>query len=172
MAPRLPASVERETFMPAAGGALHPGGAPRALYAPAIEGIDHIDLVVSELERSLGFYRGLLEPLGYTRRSEITGERGERVIYLSRAPDGAAVGLRERQSQTRGATYDRYALGLHHLAFAASSREVVDERAQWARREGWTLENEPREYAYSAGYYAVFLYDPDGIKVEIVHAPA
>ena len=27
------------------------------------------------------------------------------------------------------------------------------------------------EYAYSPGYYAVFFYDPDGLKLEIVHAP-
>ena len=27
-------------------------------------GVDHFDLVVSDLERSLQFYRGLLEPLG------------------------------------------------------------------------------------------------------------
>jgi glyoxylase I family protein len=81
------------------------------------------------------------------------------------------VGLRERQSESRGDAYDRYAIGLHHLAFAAPSREVVNERAQWARGEGCVLESEPREYAYSPGYYAVFLYDPDGVKLEIVHTP-
>jgi hypothetical protein len=27
------------------------------------------------------------------------------------------------------------------------------------------IESGPREYAYSPGYYAVFLHDPDGIKV-------
>ena len=27
------------------------------------------------------------------------------------------------------------------------------------------------EYAYIPGYYAVFFYDPDGIKLEIVHVP-
>lgn len=45
-------------------------------------GVHHFDLVVSDLERSLQFYRGLLGPLGYTRASEIVGERGERVVYL------------------------------------------------------------------------------------------
>ncbi len=29
----------------------------------------------------------------------------------------------------------------------------------------------PEEYAYMPGYYAVFFYDPDGIKLEIVHVP-
>jgi catechol 2,3-dioxygenase-like lactoylglutathione lyase family enzyme len=59
--------------------------------------IDHVDLVVSSLERSLPFYRGLLEPLGYTDVGDIEGEQ-----------------------------FDRYALGLHHLALAAPDREAVD----------------------------------------------
>ena len=42
-----------------------------------VSAIDHLDLVVTSLERSLDFYRGLLEPLGYVRVSEIVGERAE-----------------------------------------------------------------------------------------------
>ena len=38
--------------------------------------------------------------------------------------------------------------------------------------QGVTIESGPREYHYTPGYYAVFLYDPDGIKLEIVHEPA
>ncbi len=34
----------------------------------------------------------------------------------------------------------------------------------------WT--SGPRAYDYTPGYYAVFFYDPDGIKLEIVHRPA
>ena len=39
--------------------------------------IDHLDLVVTSLERSLDFYRGLLEPLGYVRESEIVHRSSE-----------------------------------------------------------------------------------------------
>ena len=41
-----------------------------------MRGVDHLDLVVTDLERSLEFYTALLEPLGFTRTSEIAGERG------------------------------------------------------------------------------------------------
>jgi catechol 2,3-dioxygenase-like lactoylglutathione lyase family enzyme len=44
-------------------------------------GVDHLDLVGSDLDRSVAFYRGLLELLGYERAKEIVGERGERVVY-------------------------------------------------------------------------------------------
>jgi catechol 2,3-dioxygenase-like lactoylglutathione lyase family enzyme len=134
--------------------------------------IDHLDLVVTSLDASLAFYRGLLEPLGYVRVSEIEGERGERVLYLGRIGGMGSVSLREAQSDAHSAPYDRYRVGLHHLAFSANSRSSVDERAAWLHAQGARLESEPQEYDYTPGYYAVFFYDPDGIKLEIVHRPS
>ena len=129
-------------------------------------GIHHVDLVVSSIERSLPFYRDLLGPLGFHSISEVEGERGETIWYLS----GPATSVGLREAQTEG-DYDRYRIGLHHVAFEASSRAVVDERADWVRAQGAQIESEPQEYAYIPGYYAVFFYDPDGIKLEIVHVP-
>ena len=131
--------------------------------------IDHLDLVVTSLEQSLDFYRGLLEPLGYVRLSEIAGESGERVLYIGRIGGMGSVSLREAQSDAHAVPYDRYAVGLHHLAFTASSRAAVDERAAWLRESGVQIESGPEEYDYTPGYYAVFFYDPDAIKLEIVH---
>jgi glyoxylase I family protein len=129
-------------------------------------GIHHVDLVVSSIERSLPFYSDLLGPIGYTRVSEVEGERGETIWYLS--GPGSSVGLREAQAEQ---PHDRYAIGLHHLAFEASSRAQVDEIAQWARGQEVQIESEPQEYTYAPGYYAFFFYDPDGIKLEVVHVP-
>jgi len=136
-----------------------------------VSAIDHLDLVVTSLARSLAFYRGLLMPLGYVRVSEIVGERGEQVLYLGRVGGTGSVSLREAQSDAHPVPYDRYAIGLHHLAFAAASRASVDERAGWLREQGAAIESGPREYDYTPGYYAVFFYDPDAIKLEIVHKP-
>ena len=126
----------------------------------------HIDLVVTSLERSLPFYRELLAPLGFTQESTIVGERGEAVHYLGTGD--ADLGLRERMADQ---PVDRYAVGLHHVAFGAPSREVVDERAAWLRAAGAAIESGPRDYDYGPGYYAVFFADPDGLKLEIVHRP-
>jgi glyoxylase I family protein len=136
----------------------------------SLRGVDHLDLVVTDLERSLAFYRELLEPLGFNRASEIEGERRERVVYLG-GTGGASVSLREAQSGAHATPYDRYAVGIHHLAFVADSREQIDERAAWLRERGAEIESEPAEYDYTPGYYAVFFYDPDGIKLELVHRP-
>lgn len=133
--------------------------------------IDHLDLVVSNLERSLAFYRELLAPLGYSELTEIEGERGEKVLYIGRKEGRGSVSLRERQSTARAIPYDRYDLGIHHLAFLAPSREFVDERARWLSESGWKIESGPKEHTYTPGYYAVFFYDPDGLKLEILHRP-
>jgi len=85
------------------------------------------------------------------------------------------VARRSRISPARGRApgeYDRYRVGLHHIAFEVESRAVVDERHAWLRSAGAEIESPPQEYAYLPGYYAVFFYDPDGIKLELVHVPA
>jgi catechol 2,3-dioxygenase-like lactoylglutathione lyase family enzyme len=131
-------------------------------------GVHHVDLVVSSIERSLPFYRELLGPLGWHGISEVEGERGETIWYL--LGHETQIGLREAQSSP--GAYDRYSPGLHHLAFEAMSRAAVDERADWLGSVGAEIESEPQEYTYSPGYYAVFFFDPDGMKLEIVHVPA
>jgi catechol 2,3-dioxygenase-like lactoylglutathione lyase family enzyme len=132
-------------------------------------GVHHVDLVVSSIERSLPFYRDLLSPLGFYRIGEVEGERGETIWYIGGS--GSSIGLREAQTQSEQ-PHDRYRVGLHHLAFEASSRAGVDERAKWLRNQGAEIESEPQEYGYLPGYYAVFFFDPDGIKLEILHVPS
>jgi catechol 2,3-dioxygenase-like lactoylglutathione lyase family enzyme len=130
-------------------------------------GVHHVDLVVSSIERSLPFYSELLGPLGYHGVTEVEGERGETIWYLW--GPGTTVGLRE--AQLKSEPYDRYRVGLHHIAFEAASRDDVDERADWAATQDVEIESEPQEYTYLPGYYAAFFYDPDGLKLEIVHVP-
>ncbi len=131
-------------------------------------GVHHVDLVVSSIERSLPFYRDLLGPLGWHGISEVQGEQGETIWYLW--GPGSSVGVREARSE-REQPFDRYEVGLHHIAFEAMSRAVVNERADWLRAQGAEIESGPEEYWYQPGYYAVFFYDPDGLKLEIVHVP-
>jgi glyoxylase I family protein len=134
--------------------------------------ISHVDLVVSSIERSLPFYRGLLEPIGWSGLREVDGEQGETIYYLSVEGAGvAALGLREKRSGAHGVPYDRYAGGVHHLCFDVPSREVVDERVAGSASSAPGIESGPSEYDYTPGYYAVFFYDPDGLKLELLHRP-
>jgi catechol 2,3-dioxygenase-like lactoylglutathione lyase family enzyme len=151
-----------------AGGEAPGGGMP----VPPSK-LAHVDLVVSSIERSLPFYLGLLGPLGWEMHGEVEGEHGQTIHYLGiKEPNGMSdLGLREAISDAHPVPYDRRAVGIEHVCFDAPSREVVDERARWAREGGAEIISGPREYDYTPGYYAVFIADPDGIKLELVHRP-
>ncbi|MGB2851160.1 MAG: VOC family protein [Solirubrobacterales bacterium] len=143
-----------------------------AVLSAVVSKLSHIDLVVSSLQRSLPFYRGLLEPIGWTDHDRMIGERGETIHYLSVPGSGvSAIGIREAQSGTHPTPYDRYAVGVHHVCIDVPCREVVDERAGWIAGSEGRLLSEPTEYDYTPGYYAVFCADPDGIKLELLHRP-
>ncbi|HEX8074985.1 MAG TPA: VOC family protein [Thermoleophilaceae bacterium] len=134
--------------------------------------IEHLDLVVSDIERSLPFYRELLKPLGWRAHRKVRGERGETIHYLWGPGIRGAVGIRQSQSDAHPLPYDRYGVGVHHAAFLARSRRRVDERAEWLRgHPDARIESGPEPYDYTPGYYAVFFQDPDGLKLEIVHRP-
>ena len=137
-----------------------------------MEAIDHLDLVVRDFDRSLAFYADLLRPLGYVHQSPIEGERGEHVVYIGRPGGFGSVSLRQKQSESHDESpYDRYGVGIHHICFAAPNRGTVDRIAAWLRDNGHEIESGPEEYGYTPGYYAVFFYDPDGIKLEVLHRP-
>ncbi len=133
-------------------------------------GLHHLDLVVSDLERSKSFYSELLRTLGWSGVLDLKGERGEPIWYLQ--TEDTWLGLREKQSDAHGVPYDRYAVGVHHVAFEASSREAVDRCWDWVLSQGSAIESAPKEFPhYAPGYYAAFFFDPDGIKLEVVYEP-
>ena len=130
--------------------------------AAAKGAIHHIDLCVAELGRSTAFYDRLLPLLGFRRSSESP----EGPCW---AGAGLEVGLQPARSS---AAHDRYAPGLHHLAFTAPSRAAVDALHERLVELGVRVLDPPAEYPhYAPGYYAVFFADPDGIKLEYVFTP-
>jgi catechol 2,3-dioxygenase-like lactoylglutathione lyase family enzyme len=89
----------------------------------------------------------------------------------------AYFGLEVRPADPASAhkTHDRYAPGLHHMAFHAESPADVDRVHAALVAAGATVLDAPADYgahpAYAPGYYAAFFADPDGIKLEVVHEP-
>lgn len=136
-----------------------------------LAGLRHVDLCVSDLGRSLDFYRVLLGMLGWKvdDPSVILGEQGEEVTYLG-SPTGHGDGALELRAARERGPVDRYEVGLHHIALNAACRDDVDAVWGWIENEGIENEGPPRP-CYSGAYYAVFFRDPDGIKVEVVHRP-
>jgi catechol 2,3-dioxygenase-like lactoylglutathione lyase family enzyme len=128
------------------------------------KGIHHVDLTVTDVARSLEFYLALLEPLGWSEFARYPTYRGtEEVIYLSAFGTGADLGLRPAD----GGKHDYYNVGIEHLAFEAASRDEVDAAHERCLARGDQVHFPPGEDRDIPGYYAVFVFDPDGIRVEV-----
>jgi catechol 2,3-dioxygenase-like lactoylglutathione lyase family enzyme len=123
--------------------------------------LNHVVLSVNDLQKSRAFYDMLLPQLGYRLISD------EDDSFGYQAADGTK--LLFAQSHER-AKFDRYHVGLHHVAFQAPGRSFVDQVHQKLVEWGAPILDKPAEYPqYEPGYYAVFFEDPDGIKLEVVH---
>lgn len=133
-------------------------------------GIQHIDLAVSDVDRSLAFYRELLGPLGLKEFMRLRTYRGtEDVIYLQFGH--SFIGFRPAD----GGTYRHYEVGLEHIAFQVDTRQEVDEAHERCIAAGARIESPPaRHYAYldDQDYYAFFAFDPEGIRIEVVYDAA
>jgi glyoxylase I family protein len=125
--------------------------------------IHHVDLTVRDLRAAIAFYDAVMPLLGFRRTKDVP----EGPIYAGAAVE---IGLAEARSQ---AAHDRYAAGLHHLAFSAPTREAVDAVHAQLADLGVRVLDAPAEYPqYAPGYYAVFFADPDGLKLEYVFTPS
>ncbi len=129
-------------------------------------GIDHIDLTVNDPGRSLAFYENVLGALGFRRVAD--GAAGDPIF----ANGLTSLALRPAAAGRAGEAFDRFRVGLHHLALRAASREDVDAFHAFLVESGLPVLDAPAEYPeYGEDYYAVFFADPDGLKLELVHYP-
>ncbi|MBD0837702.1 VOC family protein [Streptomyces sp. TRM68416] len=122
-------------------------------------GTSHIGLNVTDLDRSLGFYRDVL---GFVLLGE-GKEEDRRYAFLG---DGERLVLTLWQ-QAQG-PYDSGRAGLHHLALEADSIEQVREYEAALRRYGADFAYEGVvAHAEGAASGGIFFHDPDGTRLEI-----
>jgi glyoxylase I family protein len=146
--------------------AVIPGSFPLECSHEPVEtlGVDHIDITVNDLGRSLPFYIKVLGALGFRRlvHPHYNGFHNAHMI----------IGVKEAAAEEKGATYNRFRVGLHHLALRARSKSDVDRFHDFLVTEKLTILDAPAEYPqYGPEYYAVFFADPDGIKLELTYYP-
>ena len=127
--------------------------------------LHHIEIYVSNLEKSTRFWSWFLSELGYELYQEWEQGKSFKLndTYL------VFVQVEEKHLDVK---YHRCKAGLNHLAFHAESREDVDRMTEQLRlKQIKILYEDQHPYAGGEGYYAVYFEDPDRMKVELV-APA
>jgi catechol 2,3-dioxygenase-like lactoylglutathione lyase family enzyme len=116
--------------------------------------IDHVGFEVSDLERSAQFYDALFYALGARRMFE----SGQAIAYGINGPDVWIV--------VRGRTPGP---GYGHIALSASGKAAVDAAHAAGVASGGVDEGAPGQRPhYGRRYYAAYLRDPDGLRVEVV----
>lgn len=124
-------------------------------------GIDHIFITVRDLAVSEAFYDRLFKALGFRKEPLPIGDDAH-IHYYNKH-----FGYCLRPSRQVDARHDPYSPGLHHLCFRVSDDATVD-RAVRALSAAGIEASEPRLYPeYATDYYASFLSDPDGVRLEI-----
>jgi catechol 2,3-dioxygenase-like lactoylglutathione lyase family enzyme len=130
--------------------------------------LHHVEIYVSNLDASHAFWASLLAQIGY-EESDRWGDG----FTLAHEDDAylTFVQVAEKHAHRH---YHRSGIGLNHLAFRVKDRETVDRLRQFCRENDVSCLYDER-YPFANGgidYYALFIEDPDRIKVEFVAASA
>src|SRR5271168_1349962 len=128
---------------------------------PEVTGIDHIYIAVSDMTRSESFYDRVMTILGF-RKSAFAIDGDPHIQYYNRH-----FGFVLRPAS--GGGHDPYRPGLHHLCLRVDSAGDVADAARQMLAAGIPA-TEPRLYPdYAPDYTAIFLTDPDGIRLEVTN---
>jgi catechol 2,3-dioxygenase-like lactoylglutathione lyase family enzyme len=128
--------------------------------------LDHVSLGVTDIEGSRRFYDRALRPLGLNRIVDFGNSRGSD-YGAAPAPLGVEFTI-TCEADLRSPAHGT------HLCFRAPNRAAVDAFHAAALVAGGRNDGAPglRPH-YHADYYAAFVLDPDGHRIEAVcHSPA
>jgi catechol 2,3-dioxygenase-like lactoylglutathione lyase family enzyme len=122
--------------------------------------MDHLALQVADVDAAVAFYSRVFAAAGVSEALRFDSPQGPTVGLAG--PDGFP-------HLWLGPLVDPGVRPVH-LALTAPSNEAVDAVYAAAQETGTEILHAPRIWPeYHAGYYAVFLRDPDGNNVEAVH---
>jgi catechol 2,3-dioxygenase-like lactoylglutathione lyase family enzyme len=128
--------------------------------------LDHLGLTVRDLDRAFAQWNPVLTALG----CESDGSELEGGMAWSREDETELILYRAQDPDAEPHRHGR--IGWQHLAFALDSRAEVERLHAIALGAGWTSVRDPKVFTrFSDRYYAAFVEDENGIRLEFVHNP-
>lgn len=126
-------------------------------------GIDHVYFSVKSLAVSEQYYDKVLRDILSFRKNAFALNGNAHVQYFNRH-----FGFVIRQARAEG-QFNSEAPGLHHFCLRVEREEDVDRAAAELRSAGITVSIPQYHREYAPDYYAIYLTDPDGVRLEITN---
>ena len=127
--------------------------------------LDHLGITVTDLARGIAQFDPVLQALGF----EWEGAKADSAAWY-RDGETEIIVFAPRDDDAEPHVHGR--VGWQHLAFAVDSRDEVDRMHEIAVDAGWTAVREPKLYPrFTDRYYASFVEDDAGIRIEFMHNP-
>jgi catechol 2,3-dioxygenase-like lactoylglutathione lyase family enzyme len=117
--------------------------------------LDHLTILSRDPQASARFYAQVLPRLGFTQKKADAwfNDHGLFLQFRAAEPDTA--------------DYARYAPGLNHLGFKAPDAATVEALKAHLDEAGY----EARLQRFGEGTVALFIPDPDGLRLEVSYYP-
>jgi catechol 2,3-dioxygenase-like lactoylglutathione lyase family enzyme len=122
--------------------------------------IDHVSLIVGDLSRAEKFYDAIMQALGYPKVARDENRLGYGERSSPEHPERCYISVRgglPKRSESR-----------RHWAFRAATREAVIAFHRDGLANGGMDDGAPGVRDYHEHYFAAFLIDPDGNRLEAV----
>lgn len=125
-----------------------------SILQPSLK-IDHLSILSRSRDEAARFYGVLLPVLGFTQVN----------ANIWRNENGLHLQFNQADDATRD--YERYGPGVNHIGFTAPTVAFVERLAADMAAAGY----EARLQRFAGGIVALFLPDPDGLRVEVSWYP-
>jgi glyoxylase I family protein len=125
----------------------------------ATQGVHHFRLTVSDVDRAVAFYTGVL---GFTKLMDLNPG-----AFLSNGTVGLGIGPHPfPERAAKNDRFDENRVGLDHLSFAVPSRAALNEAVRFLDQRGIS-HSEIRDLGEAFGICILVFRDPDNVQLEL-----
>jgi glyoxylase I family protein len=125
----------------------------------ATQGVHHFRLTVSDVDRAVRFYTGVL---GFKKLMDLNPG-----AFLSNGSVGLGIGPHPHPDRAiKGDRFDENRIGLDHMSFAVPSRAALDEAVRALDKHG-VPHSEVRDLGEAFGICILIFRDPDNVQLEL-----
>jgi catechol 2,3-dioxygenase-like lactoylglutathione lyase family enzyme len=126
---------------------------------------DHLGITIDDLPRAIAQFDPVMQALGFARQD------ADASVAWQREKEPELILFPAREPGTGPHRHGH--VGWQHLAFDIDSPEEVDRLHAIALAAGWSAVREPKPYPrFNDRYYASFVEDENGIRLEFMYNPA